>query len=88
MKRRILMILLAAALCAGIGYCAPRLMFRKVYTNVPETSKPQYFMEIQRDDETGVDYVILLDKNKNPVDMELRVDAKGNPFVTSEFTSK
>lgn len=88
MKKRILTILLAVAVCAGIGYCASKPIFNKVYTNVPVISKSQYFMEIQRDSETGVDYVILLDKNKNPVDMELRLNTKGTPFVPSSLTSK
>ena len=90
MKKKALCAMIAAALCATGAVCAPKAPLRRVYSNVPErlSKSATYYVEIQRDTETGTDYFILIDSKGNPVDMCRRDDAKGAPYVASAITSQ
>lgn len=92
MKKKMLCLLVVLAVCAGIGYGASQPMFRRVYTNNPSKSangnpKVTYYMDVQRDTETGVDYIILTDSKGNPVSITPRLDADGKLYVTSKLTT-
>lgn len=86
--KRILCAALAAALCATAAVCAAKAPLRRVYSNVPDKLSVSYYVEIQRDTETGTDYFILIDSKGNPVSMCRRDDAKGAPYVVSAITAK
>lgn len=86
--RRLLCAAIAAALCVTAAVCASKAPLRRVYSNVPEKLQKAYYFEIQRDTETGTDYLVLIDAKGNPVDFERRDDAKGDPFTASAITSK
>lgn len=90
MRKKLCCALIAAALCASAGYCATKAPLRKVYSNVPEklSKNATYYFEIQRDTETGTDYLVLIDAKGNPVGFERRDDAKGAPYTVSEIASK
>ena len=86
--KRLLCALLAAALCAITAFCMTKVPLRGVYSNVPDKlkDKVQYYTEIQRDVETGVDYIILIDAKGNPVSMCRRDTAEGKPYTVSALT--
>lgn len=88
--KRLLCALFAAVLCAMSAYCMTKAPLRRVYSNVPEklAKNASYYVEIQRDTETGTDYLILIDAKGNPVSMCRRDDAKGAPYTVSEIASK
>lgn len=86
--KRLVCALLAAVLCATAAVCASVPPLRKVYSNVPEklSKSVSYYVEIQRDTETGTDYFVLLDVKGNPVCMCRRDNADGNPYTVSALT--
>lgn len=86
--KRLVCALLAAALCVTAAVCASVSPLRKVYSNVPEkvAKNVSYYVEIQRDTETGTDYLVLLDAKGNPVSMCRRDNADGNPYTVSALT--
>lgn len=88
MGKKMLCALIAAVLCAMSAYCMTKAPLRLVYSNVPEKLAKAYYFEIQRDTETGTDYLVLIDAKGNPVGFERRDDAKGAPYVTSALTSQ
>lgn len=88
MRKKLICAALAALLCMTAAVCVAKAPLRRVYSNVPEKLSKTYYIEIQRDTETGADYYILLDSKGNPVSMCRRDDAKGDPFTASAITSK
>ena len=84
--KRLVCALLAAALCVTAAVCASVSPLRKVYSNAPEKLSKAYYIEIQRDTETGTDYFVLLDAKGNPVCMCRRDNADGNPYTVSALT--
>lgn len=87
MKKKFLCLVCALSLCAGIGYCVSKPILRRVYSNLPDNIKTQDYYVIDRDDETGVDYFKFYDKSGKLVTVVTRIDANGNPFVTSDRTT-
>ena len=75
------------AACAGIGFCANETILRRVYSNLPEKVKTTDYFVIERDTETGVDYMKFYNGKDELVAVELRVGADGKPFVTSNRTA-
>lgn len=90
MGKKMLCALIAAVLCAMSAYCMTKAPLRLVYSNVPEklAKNASYYVEIQRDTETGTDYLILIDAKGNPVSMCRRDDANGKPYAVSAITDK
>lgn len=90
MKRKVVAIICAVAICAscvGIGFCANETILRRVYSNLPEKVKTTDYLVIERDIETGVDYMKFYNGKGELVDVELRRGADGKPFVASNRTA-
>ena len=90
MVKKLLCALIVAAACVTAAVCALKSPLRRVYSDVPEKLSKSvcYYIEIQRDDTTGTDYLILLDGKGNPISMCRRDDASGNPYTASAIASK